>query len=267
LQQGDEWLIRMQISAAIAHAWLAAQRAQLAIAQGNLTAALQWSQTIDVNEEGSLGYLQRLTLVRLSLAQYQREPQARLLTEASQQLADLLGAAERNGWMSHVLEAWLLQALVCYAQGERVAAQCALLRALTLAEPQGYIRTFVDEGEPMRLVLLELRLALARKQLHEAQHLLPYINELLTALGSAQPPKESFVGQPHSTVQHLVEPLTEREIEILRMVNDGLSNSEIAEKLIVTVGTVKKHLNNIFGKLGVGSRTQALVSARVLELL
>jgi hypothetical protein len=103
LQQGDEWLIRMQISAAVAHAWLAAQRAQLAIAQGNLTAALQWAQSIDLNEQGQLGYLQRLTLVRLYLAQYQREPQAHLLTEASQQLADLLGASERNGWMSHVL--------------------------------------------------------------------------------------------------------------------------------------------------------------------
>ena len=74
-------------------------------------------------------------------------------------------------------------------------------------------------------------------------------------MGKAQPP-----------AQPLVQPLTEREIEILRLVDDGLSNSEIADKLIVTVGTVKKHLNNIFGKLGVSSRTQALAGARALNL-
>ena len=81
------------------------------------------------------------------------------------------------------------------------------------------------------------------------------------------PPVKTQAPPPTPNRQNLIEPLSERELEILRLVNAGLSNSEIADKIIVTVGTVKKHLNNIFGKLGAGSRTQALVRAREVKLL
>jgi LuxR family maltose regulon positive regulatory protein len=180
-----------------------------------------------------------------------------------------MAAAEPTGWMSTVIECCVLQSLVSQAQGERVAAQHALVRALQLGQPENYIRLFVDEGEPMRLLLLEFRLAMVRK-LPEEPHLLDYVDRLLAAFPSVEeavaiPVSPSTPKQP--PVQNLVEPLTERELEILRMVSDGLSNREIADRLIVTVGTVKKHLNNIFGKLDVTSRTQALVSARVLNLL
>ena len=152
------------------------------------------------------------------------------------------------------------------------------MHALMLAEPEGYVRIFVDEGEPVRLMLLERKLWLVRQPFDEAQQrLLPYVSTLLEAMDMPKTKQEKTVQEKTTQekssshqplpMQNLVEPLTERELEILRLVNNGLSNNEIAVLLIVTVGTVKKHLNNIFGKLGVSSRTQALVSARALDLL
>jgi LuxR family transcriptional regulator, maltose regulon positive regulatory protein len=272
LQRGGEWLVQMEISATAARAWLDAQQVRLAISQGDLTSGLSWSQTVQVGEESAVGYVQQLTLVRVRLAQYQHDPQPRWLTEATQLLTALLVAAETNGWMSHVIEIWLLAALVAHAQRARVAAQDALTHALALAEPEGYVRIFVDEGEPVRLMLLDLKLWLAPQRPDEAQRLLSYVNTLLGAMDTPQITQEKTTQEKassheHLLIQNLVEPLTERELEILRLVNSGLSNNEIAALLIVTVGTVKKHLNNIFGKLGVGSRTQALVSARTLDLL
>jgi LuxR family maltose regulon positive regulatory protein len=190
-------------------------------------------------------------------------------------LTQLLVAAETMGWMSHVIEGFLLQAIVCQAQRERDVARNALRRALTLAEPEGYLRLFVEEGEAVRVLLVAFRLWIVRQPQDEQQERLSaYIDKLLSAFGSEPNAKGSqtdleplAIQNPKSEVQNLVEPLTERELEILRLVNNGFSNNEIASQLIVTVGTVKKHINNIFGKLGVSSRTQALVCARVLNLL
>jgi LuxR family maltose regulon positive regulatory protein len=127
----------------------------------------------------------------------------------------------------------------------------ALERALSLAEPEGYVRTFVDEGEPMARLL---RRALA-------QGLAPsYVASLLAALGEEAmplPPGE----------QPLVEPLTQREIEVLHLIAAGLSNQEIAQELVIALSTVKSHINHMYGKLGVKSRTQAVARAQELGLL
>ncbi len=127
-----------------------------------------------------------------------------------------------------------------------------------LAEPEGYIRLFVDEGPPMEELLRRAR----------SSDVAPnYLSKLLAAF----PVEESQISapSPHASTSHrlLVEPLTEREMELLRLVAAGLTNVEIAEKLFLSLGTVKKHLNNIFGKLDVGNRTQAIARARELELL
>ncbi|MCC6457334.1 MAG: helix-turn-helix transcriptional regulator [Caldilineaceae bacterium] len=270
LRQGDERLHQMQIaptSTIEARARLALQRAQLNIYQGELAAALRWTATAHLSGETLLGCAQRHTLVRLRLAQQPRDPQPALLEEARQLLAQVYTTAEANGWMGCIIENQLLRALVCHALRERDPAQDALMRALTLGEPEGYIRTFVDEGEPVRLLLLESKLWLARKTLDTQHKLSAYVDRLLIAFGPVQAAAEAPPSPTRPANQHLVEPLTEREIEILRLVDSGLSNTEIASKLIVTVGTVKKHLNNIFGKLGVSSRTQALVYGRALDIL
>jgi LuxR family maltose regulon positive regulatory protein len=162
----------------------------------------------------------------------------------------------------------LLQALAYQALGDAASARIALTQSLGLAQPEGYVRAFLDEGEPMRLLMADCRLRMARLSPNQQQlSLIAYIDNLLAAFGAVQAIQDSSPSQQRSPALNLVEPLTERELEILRLVNSGLSNNQIAEQLIVTVGTVKKHLNNIFGKLGVSSRTQALVSARGLNLL
>ena len=138
-------------------------------------------------------------------------------------------------------------------------ALITLESALSLAEPEGYVRTFIDEGEPMaKLLRLAASRGIAKK----------YVRKLLASfhLGSESQSKASpaeGVVAPSS----LVEPLGKRELEVLQLIVAGMSNSEIAEKLIIGEGTVKTHINNIYGKLDVQSRTQAIARARELKLL
>jgi LuxR family maltose regulon positive regulatory protein len=127
-----------------------------------------------------------------------------------------------------------------------------LQRALFVAKPEGYVRIFVDEGKPMAQLLQHT----AAKGVE-----LDYVTKLLAALGARTQPER----QPAEP--SVAEELTQREKEVLRLIAAGLSNRESAESLVVTEGTVKKHLNNIFGKLGVKSRTQAVAQAKELDLL
>jgi LuxR family maltose regulon positive regulatory protein len=129
-----------------------------------------------------------------------------------------------------------------------------LERALTLAEPEGYVRIFVDEGQPMQTLLAE---SLA----HGADPV--YLTQLLAAINQ-QLGDETVIPDPN---QLLIEPLSKREFEVLRLLAIGHTNQAVADELIIAVSTVKKHVNNIFGKLGVGSRTQAVIRARELDLL
>jgi LuxR family maltose regulon positive regulatory protein len=142
----------------------------------------------------------------------------------------------------------LLGALTLEAQGQRQPALRKVERALHLASPQGYRRAFLDEGSGLAGLLPAVRSTAPG-----------FVDELLLSVSSQDrltPP----VAEP-------VNPLTERELEVLRLVAQGLSNRAIAERLVVTVGTVKKHLNNIFSKLYVSSRTQAVAKGRELGLL
>jgi LuxR family transcriptional regulator, maltose regulon positive regulatory protein len=279
LQQGDEWLARIQTSATGAPAWLAAQRARLHLWQNNLTTALRWERDTHPVGESPLSYLQQLTRVRVRIAQHAHDPQASFLQEATYILAPLLNTAEARGWGSHIIEILLLQALIEQAQGNRAAAQIALTRALILAEPGGFIRIFVDEGEPMQLLISRFRLSNARGvPIDNLSRLSVYADKLLAALsserklgnqnvGGAESPIESPRRSPDPKIQELVEPLSSRELEVLQLVASGLSNNQIAAKLIVTTSTIKTHINHIYGKLDVQSRTQVIARARGLGLL
>jgi LuxR family maltose regulon positive regulatory protein len=150
-----------------------------------------------------------------------------------------------------------LRALTRQAQGRTDSALSELEQALTLAEPESYLRPFCDEGEAMRELLTRLR-----PRLHEARGR-AYADRVLAALAAIDLP----VVVPTSDVEPLSEPLNDREQEVLRLIADGLSNREIADRLVIAVGTVKWYINNLYGKLGVTSRTQALARAKELRLL
>ena len=134
----------------------------------------------------------------------------------------------------------------------------ALERALTIAEPEGYVRTFVDEGAPMAALLRQS----ASRGVAPA-----YVSKLLDALDAEAPMRRGPTGAGSPVVQPLDEPLSEREREVLRLIATGLSNRDIAQELVLTTGTVKKHINNIFTKLNARSRTQAVSQAREFNLL
>jgi LuxR family maltose regulon positive regulatory protein len=170
-------------------------------------------------------------------------------------LERLLWDAESKARLGSVLEILVLRALTLEAQGNRTSALATLERALLQASPEGYIRLFVDEGEPMRSLLREV---------HARSRVPGNVAILLSAFG------EQFVSEPPLTSAStgaLAEPLTERECEVLRLLLEGASNREIARRLVVSVNTVKRHVYNLCGKLGVQSRSQAIARARTLNLL
>jgi len=156
--------------------------------------------------------------------------------------------------MRSVLEILILRALALEAQGDRPGALTALGRALVLAEPEGYIRLFIDEGIPMATLLRQAHM-------HDIEP--GYVAHLLAAFEQTG----ASLHLPDSNARPLVEPLTAREREVLQLLVDGASNREIAHHLVLSVNTVKKHVLNLCGKLGVQSRAQAVARARTLNLL
>jgi len=243
----------------------AAARARVWLAQGDLIAAVRWAETSGVRADGEPNYPQEgeyLTLARVLTAQGQEDPSGRPLDDALGLLDRLLRAAEDGGRMGSVIEILVLRALVLQKRGDPSEALAALERALVLAEPEGYVRIFVDEGEPMAELLSEL-LNARRKGPREARHriLLDYLRRLLAAFESSRSSAEP------STEPPLLAPLTAREREVLGLIASGLSNREIANRLFVEVSTVKSYANSIFRKLGVQSRTQAVAEARALHLI
>ncbi len=173
------------------------------------------------------------------------------LDQALELAQRLLASAEPNGRMGRVIEILALRALVYQARGDLALALEDICRAFELAEPEGYLRLFVDEGEPMARLL----------RTAQARCIQPaYVAKLLAAF----PSEASTASTPQSG---LVEPLTDRELEVLRLIAEGLSYREIADRLVVSVNTVRFHVKGIYGKLGVENRAAAIAQARTLKLL
>jgi LuxR family maltose regulon positive regulatory protein len=241
-------------------------QARLWLTQGNLRAVADWvqEQNLQLNPPpDSVSYLREdeyLVLVRLLMAQGQEQrdelalPVGSPLTTAIDLLARIIEAARAAKRTGRVIEALTLQALVFNAQGNTAEALAVLHEALVLAEPGGYIRLFVDEGSSLADLL---RRAAAQNVAQK------YVAKLLPLLH--QSPSRQPLSRSQSLL--LLDPLSERELEILQLIATGMSNKELAEELVVTVGTVKWHLNNIYSKLAVRSRTQAVARARELGLL
>jgi LuxR family maltose regulon positive regulatory protein len=246
----------------------AAYRARMHLAQGEIQAAAQWAQEIEPTIHGAL--LPSLEFKHITLAQIYLAQQR--VVEARQLLDRLLPAAQAAQRMGRALEIEILQALAAAAQGQQGQALTTLDRTLAFAAPEGYVRIFVDKG-PQMAALLEATYHSNIAPAFVAQLLGAFPEpdketrrqgDKETGWASISPVSQS-PGLPVSL--SLIEPLTARELEVLRHIADGASNGAIAERLIVSLGTVKKHVNNIFGKLQVQSRTQAIARARELQLL
>jgi LuxR family maltose regulon positive regulatory protein len=232
--------------------------AQVELAGGNLAAPIRWAEASSVSISEELRYQREreyLTLARVRIAQGRETPRGSFLPEVLVFLGRLLEDAEAKMRMRSVLEVLLLRALALQAQGDRIGAMTALSRALALAESEGFIRIFVDEGIPMVNLL---------RTAYQQNMSLPYVETLMKASGELM-----IADLYHSSSDSslLIEPLTAREREVLRLLFEGASNRAIAEYLVLSVNTVKKHIYNICGKLGVQSRTQAIAKARTLNLL
>jgi LuxR family maltose regulon positive regulatory protein len=239
LQKADQLANSRQVSP-LTRMRNAACHVQLALAEKDLATARYWAEQVTEAADASPFFPQlKLTPARLLLAHNER-------TMAAERLKELYETTSQAGWGSGVIEVRALQAMAATTPTD---ALYFLEDALKEAQAEGFIHTFVDKGEPMKVLLDRLRAQ--RGELKE------YVRTILSAFGET--------GRP-STSQPLVEALSEREMDILRLVAEGMSNGEIAERLVVSVGTVKTHVHSIIEKLGVRSRTQAVARARELAL-
>jgi LuxR family maltose regulon positive regulatory protein len=232
---------------------ISALRARMWIRQGSLGEAIGWAADQGLSADDELSYLrefEHLTLAELLLARYATDRVESFISDTTRLLARLLRAAEEGTRTGSVIEILVLQALAHQAQGDMRAALEFLQRALTLAEPEGYIRTFVDEGPPMASLLKA-----ASKQAIAPS----YVRRLLAATQTTEDRRP--VGQG------LIEPLSDRELDVLRLLGTDLDGPDIARQLVVSLNTVRTHTRNIYAKLGVNSRRAAVRRAQELTLL
>jgi LuxR family maltose regulon positive regulatory protein len=241
----------------------AALSASLQLAQDDLEAATAWAENSGLSpDDGEVDHpgwreVEYLTLARVLDAQGRQ-------AEAMSLLDRLLQSAQVEGRDGSAVGILILRALFEQAQDNKARAFERLEYALTLAEPEVYVRIFVDEGEPMRLLLRDYQ-AFFKKKMSDgvdsnSLRLLSYTDKLLAAF--SQPPPEVIKEQ-----DTLPEPLSERELDILRLIATGRTNQEIAEILVIALSTVKSHINNLYGKLGTNRRTEAIAIARELGLI
>jgi LuxR family maltose regulon positive regulatory protein len=233
----------------------AAWNARLHLTRGDLTAAVLELERIAGTSAVSVSMVRetgQITRARLTMVRGEHDEALRLL----EGLREAAEASDRKG---NLLEILVLQALALWATNEKERAVTTLTRALVLAEPEGYVRTFVDEGAAMGDLLSTALEARQRGHLDATRIPARYLAKLLAIL--AQESAAPGVGE------RLSEPLSERELEVLALVASGKSNVEIASSLFVSLSTVKTHINNLYRKLGARSRTQAIARARELDLI
>ncbi len=226
-------------------------RIRLCLAQDGPAHAARQAMGIQLGETGAPIFREQeqMILARVLIAQQR-------WNEALPLLARLAEEAETGGRFGRLIEILVLQAMARQAQRDTAQALIALEKALAMGEPEGYVRIFVEQGAPMATLL----------QQAAARGITPqYVSGLLAAFGTEE--NEIAAAPSPPTTPSLVEPLTGRELEVLQLLGEGCSNRDIAGALVITLNGVKKHTSNIYGKLGVHSRTQAVVRAQELGLL
>jgi LuxR family maltose regulon positive regulatory protein len=228
-------------------------QASLWLVQGNVAAADRWHREWVARRRKNnekmpyvLKELDQILYARILLARGRSE-------ECLKAAGQLEKDAQKLGRNGVVLESLLLQSLACSVRGDKERALQSLERALSIAEPEAYLRIFLDEGPAMAKLLYDS----VERGIHRE-----YVGHVLSRFPATRdirhPPKDS---------EGLIEPLSHRELDVLRLIAGGASNKEVARQLFISLPTVKWHASNIYGKLGVQNRTQAVAKARVLGLL
>jgi LuxR family maltose regulon positive regulatory protein len=229
-----------------------ALRARVRAAQGEVGEALGWASERGLSVEDDLSYLhefEHITLARVLLARYATDRAERSIQEVARLLERLLRAAEAGQRTGSAIEILVVQALAHQAREDVPAALASLQRAVTLAEPEGYVRIFADEGPPMASLLR----AVAKQGTAPS-----YVRRLLATINKAEDSTPANNG--------LIEPLSARELDVLRLLGTDLDGPEIARNLIVSLNTVRTHTRNIYAKLGVNNRRAAVRRAQELDL-
>ena len=223
--------------------------AELQLCQGHLAAV---ARTLGDLPEAPHARSEQENLICVRMLLAQGKPQA-----AQNLLQQIEASAQDHGRLSSLIEIYLLEVLSYQALNQTEAALDCLGQAISLAAPEGYRRVFLDEGDAIAALLPRLR------------HLAPaFVSGLLEAFSTSPAKSLTAAAQALSaSAKTLIEPLSKTQLSILRLVADGLSNREIAARLTITEGTTKWHMNQVFGKLNVASRTQAVAQARHLKLI
>ena len=241
---------------------IATRKTRVWVALSRLDEALGWAREQGLSVENELSYLHEfdhITLARVLLARYQSDRADSSILEVIGLLERLLKAAEEGGRKGSVIEIMVLQALAYHAQGDLPAGLLPLQHALALSEPEGYVRMFVDEGPPMAQLLLKAAVS----------GIMPdYTGKLLAAFEAEQ--QRSAGESPLPTTpysQPLIEPISQRELEVLRLFKTELSGPEIARELVIALSTVRTHTKSIYSKLNVNNRRAAVKRAEELHLI
>jgi len=240
----DAYAVAEKMGVAQVKDWISALRAQAWLARGDTEAALNWAGHFTGQMQDTVFPSVPITLAKVWLSQREPDKALPLLDHALQ-------SAQTVGRLGNAIHILAVKAIVYHTKGNPEQALATLEHALELAEPEGYVRVFADEGAPMARLL---RRMLTRSPASN------YVRRLLEALGES-------VKIELAIASKLNGPLSQRELEVLHLIADGATNQEIARELVLTVNTVKRHISNIFGKLHVSNRVQAIAQARQLNLL
>ena len=239
---------------------LAVHQLALSQTQRDWQVVERWQETYDVESPSRPDRTRVALAVALAqawIAVHHHRREGSALHQSRSLIGPNLALSQRDGLQLYVTRLRILESLVLHEQGEAEAALVSLGRALELAAPENYLRSFVDLGEPMEALL---RKSLESESLGEPA--LRYVRRLLPRFRSGAPiqPKSPRADLP-------IEPLTQREMEVLGLIAEGLSNREIGERLFLALSTVKGHTRILFDKLQVQRRTEAVARARELGLL
>jgi LuxR family maltose regulon positive regulatory protein len=248
---------------------IALTRAHIQLAQGELNATLHWALEHKLTFEGQPNYFMYsdlLFLCRVMLESLQTRRNQYNPDNVLRILDWLEPCALKNGLVQRSIAIHALRAMTVHWQGKSQESMDLLAKALALAESEGYLRSLIDQGPLLYPLLGQLHMILGSQSTdthwEKQAYLLPYLSRLLEACPFSKKSEEPAPGYGV-----LPEALSERELQLLRLVAEGRSNQEIAEQLVIAISTVKSHLNTIFSKMGVKNRTEAVARGRAQHLV